>query len=387
MKTRGQLRQQTALEQDCEQYKTLFLRLAAESRLALLQLGSVLNQRNADLEKQLRDEQNSFERQRAQFLRQASEVKQVQGRIGELVDGLRQQMKDQRSSHEVTRQRADRLQQEIDSRAGQQQTEAALKKENEELLHRLLQKDIEAQQKQKKLQETVEQLQKRLDEQKSLLEEERARFQQHELGERNAMTRLSSSLSTMLPQLRGLLEAYDQEQERARTTSQQAIADTQAVSQDLTQRLSEQQSAFNQERAQLLQQASDALTTHQDISRRNLAQREAILTCPISLDLFNNPVTTDCCGKTFSEAVLTQALARNPVCPVCRDDYVSSYPSRDLAALVELHRSESVVLGVTSAPPSASTSSAPAPVPQPAPIPTWEARVFRIDSERQEDGT
>ncbi|KAG7395743.1 hypothetical protein PHYBOEH_003273 [Phytophthora boehmeriae] len=94
-------------------------------------------------------------------------------------------------------------------------------------------------------------------------------------------------------------------------------------------------------------QTSDALKTHQEISRRSLAQRENFLTCPISLDLFDDPVTTNCCGKTFSSAALLEALARNPACPICRADRVSVVPNRDIAALVELHKSESAVLGVT----------------------------------------
>ncbi|EEY69899.1 uncharacterized protein PITG_06420 [Phytophthora infestans T30-4] len=76
--------------------------------------------------------------------------------------------------------------------------------------------------------------------------------------------------------------------------------------------------AFDEERAQLLEQASDAAKTQQDISRKNCTERETALTCPISLDLFENPVLTTCCGRTFSSEALTQALRRNPQCPVCR---------------------------------------------------------------------
>ncbi|EGZ09871.1 hypothetical protein PHYSODRAFT_564312 [Phytophthora sojae] len=81
---------------------------------------------------------------------------------------------------------------------------------------------------------------------------------------------------------------------------------------------------FDAERALLLEQASAAADTQQDISRRNLTEREAALTCPISLDLFENPVVTECCGKTFSSEALNQALRRNSQCPVCRAHRVAT---------------------------------------------------------------
>ncbi|GMF18913.1 unnamed protein product [Phytophthora lilii] len=119
-----------------------------------------------------------------------------------------------------------------------------------------------------------------------------------------------------------------------------------AQNQDLTRQLSEQQTAFDEERAQLLEQASDAANTPRDISRRNLTECEAALTCPISLDLFENPVVTECCGKTFSSEALRQALRRNLKCPICRSHRVSSHANRDMDNLVELHRTERSVLGL-----------------------------------------
>ncbi|EGZ09880.1 hypothetical protein PHYSODRAFT_338597 [Phytophthora sojae] len=79
----------------------------------------------------------------------------------------------------------------------------------------------------------------------------------------------------------------------------------------------EQQSSISEERAQMLEQASDAARTQRDISLHNLAQREGVLTCPISLELFVDPVVTMCCGKTFSSEALRRKLLRSSLCPFC----------------------------------------------------------------------
>lgn len=140
----------------------------------------------------------------------------------------------------------------------------ALRKENEELLHALLQNGMKAKQKEAQLQETVEKLQQQLEE-------------QHELADQ-------------------------------------------------------------------LAKACSSNTAYEQVCSQNLDQRESLLTCPISLELFKDPVTTNCCGKSFSSAALKQALAQNHQCPMCRARNVSAHPSRDVAALVELHRSEKLVL-------------------------------------------
>ena len=71
---------------------------------------------------------------------------------------------------------------------------------------------------------------------------------------------------------------------------------------------------------------------------------EPNLTCPISLELFEDPVQTPCCGNTLSRAPLKLALPR---CPLCRVDInkqhsqfcVDDVPvNRTVANLVDSHR-------------------------------------------------
>ncbi|KAE8977319.1 hypothetical protein PR001_g25163 [Phytophthora rubi] len=293
MQTRGQPQQQSA-------HKELVLGLAEESKSILLELGSILNQRY----------HNRGPTQQTQ---------RVLRRKNELVSRLEQFVSEQQSSEDA-------------------------------------QEDPQA---------TVEGLQKELQDQRAAFEQQRARLEQQATVTLNAQTELSSSLNRVLPQLRGLLDAYDRERgqhvdlTQGTTTTSAATANvacsartvtlTQSSSStpDLTQRLTDLQTQFDAERAQLLEQASDAANTQQDITRRNLREREAALTCPISLDLFENPVVTECCGRTFSSEALTQALRRNSQCPVCRSRRVTSHASRDMANLVELHRNERVLLGLT----------------------------------------
>ncbi|KAF4038690.1 hypothetical protein GN244_ATG09218 [Phytophthora infestans] len=121
------------------------------------------------------------------------------------------------------------------------------------------------------------------------------------------------------------------------------------------QHLKEQERAFVDERAQILEQANDAAETQREITRRNLLEREKVLICPITLELFDFPVVTGCCGKTFSSEGLRQAIRQNPLCPFCRGKLLSSHPNRDVAKLVEIHRRERSVLGITD--PNTPTSS------------------------------
>jgi len=44
------------------------------------------------------------------------------------------------------------------------------------------------------------------------------------------------------------------------------------------------------------------------------------LMCPISLDLFEDPISVPCCGQTFSRAALMQHLSNRGQCPMCRGD-------------------------------------------------------------------
>jgi hypothetical protein len=108
----------------------------------------------------------------------------------------------------------------------------------------------------------------------------------------------------------------------------------------------------------LLKKMSDTENTHQRISRKNLSEREAALTCPISLELYENPVVTECCGKTFSSAALSEAMRRNAQCPVCRSYGVGTHVNRDMANLVELHRAERSALGLPNTTATNSTTAA-----------------------------
>ncbi|KAE9123582.1 hypothetical protein PF007_g6999 [Phytophthora fragariae] len=236
MHTRGQQQQQSA-------HKELVLGLAEESKSILLELGSILNQRY----------HNRGPTQQTQ---------RVLRRKNELVSRLEKFVSEQQSSG--------------DAQEGPQAT--------------------------------VEGLQKELQDQRVAFEQQRARLEQQATVTLNAQTELSSSLNRVLPQLRGLLDAYDREQgqhvdlTQGTTTTGAASANvacsartvtlTQSSnsSPDLTQRLTDLQTQFDAERAQLLEQASDAANTQQNITRSNLREREAALTCPISLDLFENPV-------------------------------------------------------------------------------------------------
>ncbi|KAG6621367.1 uncharacterized protein IUM83_11015 [Phytophthora cinnamomi] len=233
------------------------------------------------------------------------------------------------------------LNQRFRNRGPPQQTQRVLRRKNE-LVTRLEQFVSEQQSgrgnadeddAQEDLQAAVDRLQKQLQDQSAAFQQERARLQQQATVTLKAQAELSSSLNSVLPQLRGLLDAYERErgqhvdltEDTAAITAAAATASTSTrtvtltqtseSNRDLNQRLTDLQTAFDAERAQLLEQASDAANTQQHISRRNLTEREAALTCPISLDLFENPVVTECCGKTFSSAALTQALRRSSQCP------------------------------------------------------------------------
>jgi len=50
------------------------------------------------------------------------------------------------------------------------------------------------------------------------------------------------------------------------------------------------------------------------------------LTCPITLELFDDPINVPCCGKVFSRLPLNQHLEYNPYCPMCKGDLESFDP-------------------------------------------------------------
>ncbi|KAG7382276.1 hypothetical protein PHYPSEUDO_005064 [Phytophthora pseudosyringae] len=297
--TRGQ-------EEEDAQHKARFVDVAQESKSVLLELGSILNQR-------YRNRGPSHQTQRS--LQRKNEV----------VSRLEQFIIEYQRSRER------------EGGSGNQEAQRA----------------------------TIERLEKQLQDQSAVFDQERARLQQQATTKLNAQADLNSSLNKVLPELRGLLEAYDREQrpcvDLALETATRTVTITgdRSVNPAVTRPLDELRTAFDEERAQLLEQASDAVKTQQDVSRRNLTEREAVLTCPISLDLFENPVLTTCCGKTFSSEALAQALRRNPQCPVCRAHRVATHANRDVANLVELHRSERSVLGLSENAAATSATAAP----------------------------
>ncbi|EGZ09873.1 hypothetical protein PHYSODRAFT_305247 [Phytophthora sojae] len=292
--------------------------------------------------------------------RKESDAKQLQG-----------QLREQKTKCEVERQRADELQRAVDSSAGQVQEEVQLKAQIETLQQhirdqktsaearlleverqanaRLLEVERQANADKLRLETTVEELEKRLQEQ---LEQERTRVPRQGSQRNCSHGDIHSSMESAMPHLRWLMEAY----ERGNSCSESFLDPTPAIQvatpgEDLSNRLNEQRSAFDQERAQLLQHASDAARTQQDVSRRQLMEREAVLTCPISLELFEDPVVTECCGKTFSSDAWSQARRRSLFCGFCRSPNASVHANRDVAKLVELHRAERSVLGLPDLPP------------------------------------
>ena len=52
------------------------------------------------------------------------------------------------------------------------------------------------------------------------------------------------------------------------------------------------------------------------------------LTCPIDLDLFDDPITVPCCTKAFNRLALTQHLesSYNKKCPMCNHDLTDFDP-------------------------------------------------------------
>lgn len=80
-----------------------------------------------------------------------------------------------------------------------------------------------------------------------------------------------------------------------------------------------------------------------------MSQSADTLTDPISLELFEDPVQTPCCGNTLSRISLRKALPR---CPLCRIHIADEHPAfkvdnvpinRTVAHLVEAHRAQQIL--------------------------------------------
>ncbi|KAI9916145.1 hypothetical protein PsorP6_016957 [Peronosclerospora sorghi] len=268
-------------EAEYARHKTLFLSLAEESKSALSELSSALLQRY---------------RNRAPD----HETQQVLRRKNEVINRLKWFIAELQRTQEVEEERI-----ELDTMANQRST--------------------------------IARLEKQLRDQRAAFDRERTQLQQQARSSLNAQVELDVSLKRIMPQLRELVDAYDKEQEE-----QGGLAEAgRPTVEELTQRLNEQQTTFEAERMELLEQLN-ADYVEWDITQQQqiMSERELMLTCPISLDLFEDPVLTTCCGKTFSSEPLDQALRRNYQCPFCRSDDVDTHANLDMANLVELHRTE-----------------------------------------------
>jgi ankyrin repeat protein/uncharacterized protein YegL len=59
------------------------------------------------------------------------------------------------------------------------------------------------------------------------------------------------------------------------------------------------------------------------------------LTCPISLDLLNDPVALPCCGRAVSREMIILSMLTNTQCPLCRSE-ISNFSPATAAKLVNL---------------------------------------------------
>ncbi|KAG7381950.1 hypothetical protein PHYPSEUDO_005421 [Phytophthora pseudosyringae] len=139
------------------------------------------------------------------------------------------------------------------------------------------------------------------------------------------------SIVTLQQQIQHMQDAFAELQTSVSTQQQ-----LQQHNEELERSMREQASYFEEERGRQAtvadQQAKDARLAR----RLQLEEREESLTCPITCDLYEEPTTTICCGKTFSAVV----LERLDVCPWCRTTNLSAHPNRDVASLVAQYRVE-----------------------------------------------
>jgi hypothetical protein len=106
--------------------------------------------------------------------------------------------------------------------------------------------------------------------------------------------------------------------------------------QEFACQLRQQEEMFSTESERLIQRAREARQYH----RLALQGREEMLTCPITHCLYESPVMTACCGKTFSKAAVDRLQARRMACPWCRRTDFTASPNRDVAQLVDQYTAE-----------------------------------------------
>ncbi|GMF31913.1 unnamed protein product [Phytophthora lilii] len=154
-------------------------------------------------------------------------------------------------------------------------------------------------------------------------------------------SRASTDLSSLLLQIQELGRAVAEIRSSTASQTPNQVMDVEQLLRQqkyaFTRQLREQRDTFNTISEQLVQQARDARQSHQLV----LEEREEMLTCPITHCLYESPVITACCGKTFSRAAVNRLHDRNQPCPWCRQTRgFVTYPNRDIANLVEQYRAE-----------------------------------------------
>ncbi|EGZ09879.1 hypothetical protein PHYSODRAFT_338593 [Phytophthora sojae] len=264
-----------------------------------------LQEENGDLEDALEQQREDFASKRKRFWEEMEELQDEYRRHCQQAERVQGRLRDERKAE---RQRADELQRLVNSSAEQLQAAAELQAQIESLQQQIrnqqtaaeterLELERRASADKLRLETKVQELKKQLQEQSTQFQQERAHLLQQGARRDNSRDDIHSSLVNAMPHMQRLMEALERGNGRAESPAEPIDL---TEDQELANRLNEQRSAFDRERAQLVEQASDAAKTQQDISRRSHAEREAVLTCPISLDLFEDPVwlTTSCIGRS-----------------------------------------------------------------------------------------
>ncbi|KAG2784059.1 hypothetical protein PC129_g19422 [Phytophthora cactorum] len=308
-----------------------------------------LEQQIKDLEQHLRNECETSVKRQFQLMQQVADLgKRLQLKEA-ATNYLQQQLNEALGAYRAQRQRADQLQLESGSKAEQNQREQALRehiqrqeqqiREQQAALSECTSRSFEQQKIHERLQRSAELLEMRREDENVVSAEERAHLDD-QLAEVQQQSDVLSDTCNQEGSDAALQNDTDEGQNPMTSTNSDESAD-----QVLSVRLNELLCNFEQERAQLLEQASNAAATQQNTILVNRSHREAALTCSISRDLFVDPVVTECCDKTFSSQALMQSLERSPICPICRGTEVRIHPNRDMSILVQLHRSEYTILG------------------------------------------
>ena len=72
-----------------------------------------------------------------------------------------------------------------------------------------------------------------------------------------------------------------------------------------------------------------------------LRQREIlkIFECPICLEVFETPVSLDCCGRTFCMNCIEESLKKHKACALCHTAFPANYKLREnvvIAGTIEI---------------------------------------------------